>query len=46
MGTIETVMRIFQPPYLDRSLMKPMLIDDEQVAIEGVLLPHRLRFEE
>ncbi len=47
-GRAETIWRIFEPPYLiaataDRSLRKPLLVDNQQVAIKGVVLPHRLR---
>jgi hypothetical protein len=47
----ETVMRLYQPPYLvaasfDRRLLKPLLVEDDRVIIKGVLLPHRLRTEE
>jgi hypothetical protein len=44
----ETVMRLYEPPYLvaaslDESLRRPLVVDNEQVIIKGVLLPHRLR---
>lgn len=47
-GTAETVMRIFEPPYLvaatyDSSLRKPLLVDDDRVTIKGLILPYRLR---
>jgi hypothetical protein len=47
-GTAETVMRIYEPPYLvaatyDPSLRKPLVVDDDRVIIKGVILPHRLR---
>jgi hypothetical protein len=47
-GAAETVMRVYDPPYLleasfDEQLRKPLVVDNEQVIIKGVLLPHRLR---
>ena len=47
-GTAETVMRLYEPPYLvaaslDEGLRRPLVVDNEQVIIKGVLLPHRLR---
>lgn len=44
----ETVMRVYDPPYLleaslDEKLRKPLVVDNEQVIIKGVLLPHWLR---
>lgn len=47
-GSAETVMRLFEPPYLiaatfDPTLRKPLLVDDDRVVIKGVILPHRLR---
>lgn len=47
-GTAETVMRLYEPPYLvaaslDESLRRPFVVDDDQVIIKGVVLPHRLR---
>jgi hypothetical protein len=47
-GTAETVMRLYEPPYLvaaslDEGLRRPLVVDDEQVIIKGVVLPHRLR---
>ena len=47
-GTAETVMRVYEPPYLvaasfDEALRRPLVVDNEQVIIKGVLLPHRLR---
>jgi hypothetical protein len=47
-GTAETVMRLYEPPYLltaslDEALRRPLVVDDEQVTIKGVVLPHRLR---
>lgn len=47
-GTAETVMRIYEPPYLvaatfDGNLRKPLLVDDERVIVKGLILPHRLR---
>ena len=47
-GTAETVMRLYEPPYLvaaslDESLRRPLVVDDDQVIIKGVVLPHRLR---
>jgi hypothetical protein len=47
-GTAETIMRLFQPPYLvaatfDETLRKPFVVDDDQVIVKGVLLPHRLK---
>ena len=47
-GTAETVMRVYEPPYLiassfDESLRRPLVVDDVQVVIKGVVLPHRLR---
>ena len=47
-GAAETVMRVYDPPYLleaslDEQLRKPLVVDDEQVIIKGVLLAHRLR---
>ena len=47
-GSAETVMRLCEPPYLvaaslDEGLRRPLVVDDEQVMIKGVILPHRLR---
>ena len=47
-GAAETVMRVYEPPYLvaaslDDQLRKPLVVDDDQVIIKGVLLAHRLR---
>jgi hypothetical protein len=47
-GAAETVMRVYDPPYLleaslDEQLRKPLVVDNEQVIIKGVLLAHRLR---
>jgi len=47
-GTAETVMRLYEPPYLvaaslDEGLRRPLVVDDDQVVIKGVVLPHRLR---
>lgn len=47
-GKAETVMRIFEPPYLvaatfDANLRKPLLIDSERVIVKGLIMPHRLR---
>lgn len=47
-GSAETVMRIYEPPYLvaatyDGNLRKPLLVDDERVIVKGLILPHRLR---
>jgi hypothetical protein len=47
-GAAETVMRVYDPPYLleathDDQLRKPLVVDNEQVIIKGVLLAHRLR---
>jgi hypothetical protein len=47
-ATAETVMRLYEPPYLvaaslDEGLRRPLVVDNEQVMIKGVLLPHRLR---
>lgn len=47
-GAAETVMRIYEPPYLvaatfDGNLRKPLLVDDERVILKGLILPHRLR---
>jgi len=47
-GAAETVMRVYDPPFLleashDDQLRKPLVVDNEQVIIKGVLLPHRLR---
>jgi hypothetical protein len=47
-GAAETVMRVYEPPFLvaaslDEQLRKPLVVDDEQVIIKGVLLAHRLR---
>jgi transcriptional regulator with XRE-family HTH domain len=44
----ETVMRLYEPPYLvavsaDEGLRRPLAVDNDQVIIKGVLLPHRLR---
>jgi hypothetical protein len=44
----ETVMRLYEPPYLvaaslDEGLRRPLVVDNEQVVIKGVVLPHRLR---
>jgi hypothetical protein len=44
----ETVMRIYEPPFLvaaslDEQLRRPLMVDNERVIIKGVLLPHRLR---
>jgi DNA-binding phage protein len=44
----ETVMRLYEPPYLvaaslEEGLRRPLVVDNEQVIIKGVLLPHRLR---
>jgi len=44
----ETVMRLYEPPYLvaaslDEGLRRPLMVDGAQVVIKGVLLPHRLR---
>ena len=44
----ETVMRLYEPPYLlaatlDERLRRPLVVDNDQVIIKGVLLPHRLR---
>jgi hypothetical protein len=44
----ETVMRVYEPPYLvaasfDEQLRRPLVVDNERVIIKGVLLPHRLR---
>jgi hypothetical protein len=44
----ETVMRLYEPPYLvaaslDEGLRRPLVVDNEQVIIKGVVLPHRLR---
>src|ERR1043166_3447057 len=44
----ETVMLLYEPPYLvaaslDEGLRRPLVVDNEQVIIKGVLLPHRLR---
>ena len=44
----ETVMRLYEPPYLvaaslDEGLRRPLVVDNEQVMIKGVVLPHRLR---
>jgi transcriptional regulator with XRE-family HTH domain len=44
----ETVMRVYEPPYLvaaslDEGLRRPLVVDNDQVVIKGVLLPHRLR---
>ena len=42
-GKAETVMRIYQPPYLvgaslDERFQKPLMVDDDVVAIKGVIL--------
>jgi len=42
-GNAETVFRIFEPPYLvaatlDRALTKPLLIDNDQVGVRGVVI--------
>ncbi len=42
-GRTETVMRIFHPPYLlaataDDRLMKPFVVDDDNVVIKGVIV--------
>jgi hypothetical protein len=47
-GAAETVMRVYDPPYLleasfEEQLRKPLVVDNEQVIIKGVLLAHRLR---
>ena len=47
-GAAETVMRLYEPPFLvaaslEEQLRKPLVVDDERVIIKGVLLPHRLR---
>jgi hypothetical protein len=47
-GAAETVMRVYDPPFLleathDDQLRKPLVVDNEQVIIKGVLLAHRLR---
>jgi hypothetical protein len=47
-GKAETVMRIFEPPYLvaatfDANLRKPLLVDSERVIVKGLIMPHRLR---
>ncbi|MES2671582.1 MAG: hypothetical protein V4673_14355 [Pseudomonadota bacterium] len=47
-GKADTIMRVYEPPYLvaatfDATLRKPQLVDDQRVIIKGVLLPHRLR---
>jgi hypothetical protein len=44
----ETVMRLYEPPYLvaaslDEGLRRPLVVDNERVIIKGVVLPHRLR---
>jgi hypothetical protein len=44
----ETVMRIYEPPFLvaaslDEQLRRPLMVDNERVIIKGVVLPHRLR---
>jgi len=44
----ETVMRLYEPPYLaaaslDEGLRRPLVVDNEQMIIKGVVLPHRLR---
>ncbi len=44
----ETIMRLYEPPYLvaaslDEQLRRPLVVDNERVIIKGVLLPHRLR---
>ncbi|HEV3184099.1 MAG TPA: hypothetical protein VGZ49_04420 [Xanthobacteraceae bacterium] len=44
----ETVMRLYEPPYLvaaslDEGLRRPLVVDNERVVIKGVVLPHRLR---
>jgi hypothetical protein len=44
----ETVMRIYEPPFLvaaslEEGLRRPLVVDNERVIIKGVLLPHRLR---
>jgi hypothetical protein len=49
-GSAETVMRLYEPPYLvaaslglDEALRRPLVVDNNQVLIKGVVLPHRLR---
>lgn len=47
-GTAETVLRVYEPPFLvaasfDENLRRPLFVDDNNVAIKGVVLPHRLR---
>jgi hypothetical protein len=47
-GKAETVMRLFEPPYLvaatfDANLRKPLLVDSERVVVKGLIMPHRLR---
>jgi len=42
------VMRLYEPPYLaaaslDEGLRRPFVVDNEQIIIKGVVLPHRLR---
>jgi len=50
-GSAQTVWRIFDPPFLvgsalDRTAYKPLLVDNERVAVKGVIVeslrPHRL----
>ena len=47
-GTAETVLRVYEPPFLfaasfDEALRRPLYVDDNNVTIKGVVLPHRLR---
>lgn len=47
-GTAETIMRIWEPPYLvassfDPNLRKPLLREDDRIILKGLVLPHRLR---
>lgn len=42
-GNAETVFRIYEPPYLvaatlDRALTKPLLVDNDQIGIRGVVI--------
>jgi len=47
-GTTETVLRVYEPPFLfaasfDETLRQPLFVDNNNVTIKGVVLPHRLR---
>jgi hypothetical protein len=47
-GTAETVLRVYEPPFLvaasfDETQRRALFVDDNNVTIKGVVLPHRLR---